>query len=126
MTYADIRTKTITAAKNIRNRGYQPNQLFCFIAKNSHQLAPIIFCSFCLGCTISTIDTSFGKVELTHMFKATKPNAVFCDLEVYRLVKECLKDLGNDAKIFTFGGETGISEKVENLFLETEDEDAFL
>lgn len=60
------------------------------------------------------------------MLKATKPNAVFCDVEVYNLVKECLKNLGNDAHVFTFGGETGTSEKVENLFLGTDDEDEFV
>lgn len=96
------------------------------MAKNSHHLAPLVFSTFCIGCTLNTIDTSFGKVEITHMLKATKPNAVFCDVEVYDLVKNCLDDLGNNANIFTFGGETGSSENVENLFIGSGDENDFV
>lgn len=51
---------------------------------------------------------------------------MFCDIEVYPLVFECLKEVRNNAKIFTFGGQIGESENVENLFIATGTEQSFM
>lgn len=51
---------------------------------------------------------------------------MFCGVEVYELVSECLKQLGNDSKIYTFGGEAGKSEPVETLFTPTGSEEQFV
>lgn len=59
------------------------------------------------------------------MLKPTKPNLVFCDVGNYEFVKTILNELGNDAKIFTFGGRAGDSESIEVLFNATEDEKSF-
>lgn len=50
------------------------------------------------------------------MFEMTQPSLVFCDITVFDLVAECLKDLGNDAKVFTFNGTKGDSDPMESLF----------
>lgn len=118
--------RTVRAAQNLQKRGYQPKEIFGFVAKNSHHLAPIVFASFCLGCPINTLDPSFGKVEILHMLNITKPRLMFCDAESYSLVSECLKELKNEAKVFTFGGQTGNSETVESLFIETGAENSFV
>lgn len=116
----------IRAAQNLQKRGYTPKQVFGFICKNSHNVAPIIFASISVGCPANTLDPSFGKTELIHMLKTTKPVLMFSDLECYDLIKECLTELGKDTKIFTFGGSKGDSEPVENLFAETHEEDSFM
>lgn len=60
------------------------------------------------------------------MLKTTKPAAMFCDAEMCDLVRECLIELDNNAKIFTFGGTKTDAEHVENLFVETHNEDIFV
>lgn len=118
--------RTVRAAQNIQKYGYQPKDVFTFVAKNSDFLAPVIFASFCLGCPINTLDPSFAKSDIIHMLKITKPRLMFCDVDVYPLVSECLTELNNEVKIFTFGGQCGSSEAVENLFVETGTEKAFM
>lgn len=53
---------------------------------------------------------------------------MFCDIECYDLVKECLAELRNDFQfeILTVGGSKDESESIENLFAETGREDEFL
>lgn len=53
---------------------------------------------------------------------------MFCDIDCYELVKECLKDMENDVKfeIFTLGGSKDGSQPIENLFAETKREEKFL
>lgn len=126
MSYDEIRLKTVRAAQNLQKRGYQSKQVIGLIAKNSQNVAPIVFASISVGCAVSTIDTSFGRAEILHMLNITKPILMFCDIEVVDLVQECLKQLRNDAKVFTFGGIGSGSEPIENLFAETQTENEFV
>lgn len=100
--------------------------MFGTIAKNSHNLAPILFGALGIGCAMNTLEPTFGKTELLHMLNIIKPSLLFCDVEVFELVKECLLELGNNAHVFTFGGSKNGSENVENLFLETHEENSFV
>lgn len=126
MSFDEIRVKTIRAAQNLQAIGYKPGNVFTLIARNSHLVAPITFASMAIGCPINFLDPSFGRTELIHMMKITKPVLVFCDLGCCELVDKCLKELGNDGKIFTFGESVGRSEAVESLFKETNFEDQFV
>lgn len=126
MSFNEIHLATIRTAINLQNRGYKPKQVFGLMAKNSYHVAPIVFGSISIGCPINTLDPSFKKADLIHMLNTIKPALMFCDVEVYDLVKECLTELGNDAKMFTFGGSKGDAEPVEDLFSETHNEDYFM
>lgn len=126
MRYDEMRTRSIRIAQNLDARAYQKGQVFGVIAANSQNLAPVVFASFYLGCPINTMDPLFGKNEITHMLNTTKPSLMFCDVQIYELLRECLRELGNDAAIFTFGGQVGDSEPVENLFVECGDVDEFV
>lgn len=59
------------------------------------------------------------------MLKITEPTLMFCDPTSYELVKKCLDELGNAAKIFVFGESIDGSESVKSLFNETHIEDQF-
>lgn len=122
MTYNNIRMKSIRAAQNLLKRGYTSRVVFGVLAKNSHNVAPIILASISVGSPVNTLDPSFGKTELTHMLKITKPGLMFCDPEYVDLVTQCLSELNNSAKIFTFGGKNSGTESVDSLFEETGDE----
>lgn len=92
---------------------------------NTENLAPIVLAEFCMGCPINAMDTSLGTNEAKHMLNIVKPSVMFCDVDVYDMVKECLKELGIDAKIFTFNRRIGSSECVEDLFVKSDSELAF-
>lgn len=75
---------------------------------------------------MNTLDPTFGKTEVLHMLATIKPSLLFCDVEIYDVVKSCLNELGNTAQVFTFGGSKGDSTQVEHLLLETNEEDDFV
>lgn len=124
--FDEIRSRSIRAAQNLRARGYEKGQILGIIATNSHHLSPIVFAAFYLGCPINTLDPTFGKADMKHMLNTTKPQAIFCDTNVYDLVKQCLAELGNGAQVFTFGGQVGDSVAVDELFAENGDEYGFM
>lgn len=124
--YDELLLRSIRIAQNLRARGYQKGQIFGYSARNSHHVAPIIFAAWYLGCTVNAIDDSFGPKEFTYMMKTTQPVLVFCDVHLCDMVKQCLDDLENTAKIFTIGGQTGRSEPVESLLAENGDETDFV
>lgn len=126
MTYDEIRIKTIRAAQNLRNRGYQSKEVYSFIVGNVDDLAPLLFATFCNGCSVNGLDPSFKKVELMYMLGIINPNVIFCDIEIYDRVNECLRELKISAKIYTFGGCKDNSEAVEVLFGETGNENFFV
>lgn len=111
------------AAQNLQKLGYQKNDVFSLIAKNSHHVAPILFAACCLACPVST---AFDENQLKVMFQITKPKVVFCDVSVCDLISNVLDELKNDAKIYTFGGVCNSSRAVEELFEETHNESEFV
>lgn len=88
----------------------------------------MVFGSIAIGCPINTLDVSFGKTQLMHLLKTTKPVLMFCDMGCRDLVKECSEELENDFQfeILTVGGCKDDSESVENLFAKTGHEDEFM
>lgn len=126
MTYDELRLRIIRAAQNLQKRGYVRGQVFTTVAKNAHHLAPIVFGSLGIGCSMSTLEPTYGKAELLHMLNIIQPSLLFCDVDKFDLVKECLIELGNNAHVFTFGGSHNGSENVDNLFAETHTECRFV
>lgn len=126
MTFEEIRIKSIRAAKNLQQFGCKPNDIYGYMARNSKYVAPIMFASLFNGCPLHALDPLFGKVELIHMFKMTKPRLMFCDVENYDLVAKCTNELGMQTPIFTFGGQKGDSKSVESLFVVNGDDDQFV
>lgn len=126
MTYDDMRMETIRIAQNLQIRGYNQKQVFGIMARNSQHVASIFFATIAIGCPINPLDSSFGKAEILHMLSITKPELMFCDFACYDILNECLVELGNSAKIFTFGGQKGHSEPIEILLKETHKENEFM
>lgn len=126
MTFDEIRMKSIRIAQNLQALGYKQQQVFTLVARNSHHVAPITFASMAIGCPVNPLDPSLGRHEYLHMFKITKPVLVFCDIDCYDVIDECLVELKNKAQIFTIGGRCGRSEPIENLLQKTHKEDLFM
>lgn len=106
--------KTVRAAQNIQKLGCLPTDVVGFSGIDRN-LAPVVCASFCLGCPINTLSPAFGKADMVHNLKITKPKLMFCNVESYEFVSECLNEVGNDARIFTLDGQVGDSNSVEQL-----------
>lgn len=126
VTNEELRIKAIRVAQNLEALGFKTNDIFGVIAKNHHDLTPVVLAAFCMGCPISALDPSFQKSEMMNILNITKPKLIFCDTSCYDTVKDSLVELGNNAIIFTFGGTVGASRSVEELFAETQHEHEYM
>lgn len=126
MSFEEIRFKSIRAAQNLQLRGFKEKQIVGFMSREPINFSSILFASFYIGCTITSFDVACEKNELIHRLKIVQPSIMFCEVNVYNLLKECLDEEGVNAKIFTFDGEIADSEHVENLFLQNKDENHFV
>lgn len=84
-----------------------------------------MFAAYCLGCPYNALALSFAKDEVKHMLGITKPCLVFCDVEVYDKMVECLAECELDAKIITMNGKITTGDHVDELFVETGLESTF-
>lgn len=100
--------------------------MFTFMAKNSDHLTSLVFATFCLGCMADMLNTSHETPDIIRLLQMTRPNVIFCDIDVYDMIAESLKELNHQAKVFTIDGTKGESESIENLFVETGTEDQFV
>lgn len=126
LTNAELYLKSVRAAQNLTKLGYVDGDIIGIVAKNSHQIAPIVFAALSIGCPINTLDPSWEELELKHMFGITKPKVIFCDVANVRVVTKSLEAINLSATIFTFGGSTDVSDSVETLFADTKIEDEFV
>lgn len=117
---------SIRIAQNLQKRGYKQKQIVGIMAANVPHLCPVVLASLCMGCPINSIDSNVEKGILIRMFESTQPEIVFCEARLYDMMAECLAALGNNAKIFTFNGRRGNSEPIENLLVETGNEEDFM
>lgn len=115
---------TIRAAQNLQKRGYTSKDVTAIVAGDVAHMAPIVFASLSLGHPICVTNSSW-KQDTLRMFEMTKPNLIFCDVEDYEMVVECLEDLELNAKVFSFYKTIGDAEHVDNLFGKTGNEDEF-
>lgn len=126
MTYHDIRTESIRAAQNLLKRGIQPRDVFGFLADHSDHLVSIMLASMYLACPMATLHPMLSKEEIVRFFMKAKPTVVFCDVSGCNQLSEALKELPFKVKVFTFGGQVDGFEPVENLFIETGEENSFM
>jgi acyl-CoA synthetase (AMP-forming)/AMP-acid ligase II len=89
--------RTIKMAKYLQSLGLKEGDVVGFMARNSENVAPVIFACLTLGLPINPITVFSSKDEILHMFGKTKPTVIFCDAQNLEL----LKSAGTNAKIVT-------------------------
>lgn len=78
-----------------------------------------------MGCPVNALSTTFVAFEIVHMLKITKPSLVFCDVQEYEKMVECLAECGNEAAIITINGKIESCEHIEDLLVATGLESTF-
>lgn len=125
MTNAELRLKTVRAALKLQELGFMKNDVLAVVAKNNHDLVPLVFAAFCLGCPVNALGISFDQSELVHMLGITKPKGVFCEVENFDVVEASLRELQNDSPIFTFEKKVAGSISVDSFFRECINENSY-
>lgn len=111
LTADEIRVRTIQAAQRLQRLGFKSNDVFGFMTRNNHNVAPLYFAALCLGCPINALDPEYKETEVVHMFGITQPRVVFCEQDCYEVVAKSLQQLGLNSTIFTLdGNQTNVNE----------------
>lgn len=126
LTNEAIRLKTIRAAQNITKLGFMKGDMIGIMARNGHNLAPIVFAAMSIGCPLSTLDPTFDKIAILHMLGITKPKMIFCDHDDVINLHEILNDANILVPLYSFNGSTAYSQAVEDLLEPTYIEHQFL
>ncbi|CAD7089738.1 unnamed protein product [Hermetia illucens] len=104
----------------------QNTDVIGLIARNTENLAPLVFGLFFCGVSVNALDTSFSEDEIVNLFTCTKPKLVFCDADAYSTVKNSLEIIGSTAAIYIVAGqlEKGMPTTVDHIIDQTTDEEA--
>ncbi|XP_019525799.2 probable 4-coumarate--CoA ligase 1 [Aedes albopictus] len=83
LTGGELRLRTIRIAQNLARMGFgdHSQELFTMIARNGEHTAPVLFACFALGIPVNTLDPSFQRDDLSHMFQMVQPKVIFCETE---------------------------------------------
>lgn len=95
------------------------------MTRNTVDVAPIIFAALYLGVQVTALPAFFTRVEYESFLQLLKPKLLFCDLDIYHQLKQCLAYLDIDAETFTFDGSTDRSIPV-NILFEERDADTYI
>lgn len=66
MTKAEVRRRTVRCAQHLRKLGCTPDQRIAIVARNHHNLTPLLFASFCIGTPSTALDVTGGALHLIY------------------------------------------------------------
>ncbi|XP_073841198.1 uncharacterized protein [Musca autumnalis] len=122
LTNLEIAKRSVQVAKHFAKLQLQQCDMIGLCAGNTDYIAPLVFGALAAGLTISTLDPSFDKEGIKHVYSLTKPCMMFCDGELYERVRQALDecDLGG-TKIFTMTNHIKGVPSVMEFFVDYED-----
>ncbi|XP_053668453.1 probable 4-coumarate--CoA ligase 1 [Anopheles marshallii] len=88
LTCDELRRRSVRFAKFLIASDYQLGDVVVLIARNSDNVAPIVFGCFLAGVTLNTLDPSFGLEEVEHLLRLTRPRTVIGDCDALVVVRE--------------------------------------
>lgn len=100
MTFNDLRISSVRIAQNLMKLGLRADDVVGVICKNSNEVTFLLTACILAGAPINPLDLSFSKEDFVYLFGQMQPKFVVCDVEILEDVKESLKELKNDARIF--------------------------
>lgn len=121
-----ISKRIIRIAMNLQKLGCKNGDMIGVVCKNSENLSSVIFGSSVIGAPVNTLDPTFEKSDISHMFLKTKPKIVFCDFDNINVVQESLLDAKLNPEIITLIQRVDGFKFVEDLILEVTDELSFM
>lgn len=121
-----IEKRIIRIAINLQRMGYSQKDMFGIVCKNSENLASVVFGCSVIGAPINTLDPTFGKCDISHMFNKTKPKLVFCDFDNISAVQEALTEINLNPEIITLIQRVDGYKFIEDFISEIEGDNEFV
>lgn len=76
---------------------------------------PVFYGSLFVNIPCNPVDVSFTKEAVSHLWSKTKPKLVFCDGNVYGVVKEVIEELNLKCEIITMNKHVQGVQKIDDL-----------
>uniref|UniRef100_A0A182PI00 AMP-dependent synthetase/ligase domain-containing protein n=1 Tax=Anopheles epiroticus TaxID=199890 RepID=A0A182PI00_9DIPT len=94
MSCDELRRRSIRFARALISDGCGKGDVVALMARNSDDVAPVLFGCFLAGATVSTLDPSFGVEEVEHLLRLTQPRNVIADGDALPVIYEAAERIG--------------------------------
>ncbi|XP_073841197.1 uncharacterized protein [Musca autumnalis] len=122
LTNLEIAKRSVQVAKHFEKFRMQQCDIIGLCAGNTDYIAPLVFGALAAGLTISTLDPSFDKAGIKHVYSLTKPRLMFCDGELYERVRQALDECDLSAtKVYTMSNHIEGVPSIMEFFEDYED-----
>ncbi|XP_055544510.1 uncharacterized protein LOC129729738 [Wyeomyia smithii] len=126
VTYHEMRLRSVRVAQNLSSMGFEAGDLVSIVARNNEKLASVLFGCFMAGLSVNSLDPSFHREDLAHMFKTIRPRTVFCEGDLIEEVTAACDMANVSPNLIIFGPRVNGFTRVDDLLVETGTEQHFL
>lgn len=115
VTCYEMRDRAIKMSSYLNANGYKQGHVVGFIAKNSENIAPVVFACFALGLPVHVLSTEMNEVEIVSMYSKTKPKLIICDADIFSRSEAAVKKLNHRPEIYTLRGKVDGHKFVDDI-----------
>ncbi|EAT35396.1 AAEL012430-PA [Aedes aegypti] len=128
VTGGELRLRTIRIAQHLTRMGYgfDSKDIFTMIVRNGEHTASVMFACFALGVPVNTLDPSFQRDDLSHMFQAVRPKVIFCETESLEETIAACELAAITPRIILMGSHVEGYDQVDRLMMVTGQEELFV
>jgi len=100
-TCEEIKISSIRVAQNLQRLGIETDNVIGFVCRNSSTVISLVFGCVLIGTPVNPLHINFSKNKIQEIFEQTKPVLVFCDYDFFEITRNALKEINNNAIIYT-------------------------
>ncbi|CAO1335168.1 unnamed protein product [Diamesa serratosioi] len=126
LTCYEMRLRAIRIAKSLSKLGYKKGDIVGVMARNTENLAPLVFAFFTLGLPINSLAPTFTKSDVIQLFSTTKPSLIFCDSDLINIMQDAIDEIGIKSNIYSLINKVNGYNFVGDLMMESVDDDNFI
>ncbi|KAL5275825.1 hypothetical protein ACFFRR_001580 [Megaselia abdita] len=123
-TYYKFHKTAIKIARTFLEKKITQDDIIGICASNTPFVPAVAVAAFLIGTPISTLDPSFDKEGIHHIFGITQPSILFCDRAIVEKVQSAFTEINLECDIYVVD-ETDGEGTIEEFLLEREDDDSF-
>lgn len=98
--FGKLHKTAIKIARTLLRKNISQDDIIGICASNTLYVPALAVASFLIGTPISTLDPSFDKEGILHIYGITRPKILFCDRDIEEKVRSTLKDINLDCDVY--------------------------
>lgn len=126
LTCYEMRVRAIRIAKSLSKLGYKKGDIVGIMARNTENLAPLVFALFTLGLPVNSLAPTFTKNDVIQLFSTTRPSLIFCDSDLMNIMQDAIDEIGIKSNIYTLINKIDGYNFVQDLMIESPNDDNFV